>query len=92
MKLHQSKIRIKKVRGISQIKVVRYEESIYYANAENFKNRLVKSIGINPFEIIIQRKQNELKMKKVELWLEKKPQLNKKTFDHLLFLTFLFLR
>ena len=60
-------IRIKKVREISHIKIIRYEESIYYANAENFKNRLVKSIGINPFEIIKEIKQNELKIKKIEL-------------------------
>ena len=49
---------------LPNIKIIRYEESIYYANADNFKCRIIKSVGINPEEIIKQQLQIEQKMNK----------------------------
>ena len=34
------------------IKIIRYEESIYYANVDNFKYKIIKQIGINPAQVI----------------------------------------
>ena len=33
------------------IKIIRYEESIYYANVDNFKYRIVKAVGIDPKDV-----------------------------------------
>jgi MFS superfamily sulfate permease-like transporter len=40
------------VKEFTNIKIIRYEESIYYANVEHFKNRIMKLVGINPFDEI----------------------------------------
>ena len=51
------------------IKIIRYEESIYYANAETFKYKVIKLSEVDPFEIInkIKRdaKQQENEYKKL---------------------------
>jgi SulP family sulfate permease len=44
---------------IENIKIIRYESPIYYANAENFSYRIFKTTGVNPrkvSEIIIKEK------------------------------------
>ncbi len=46
------------------IKMIRYEESVYYANVENFKYKIVKLCGINPDEVIAQAKANQEKQAK----------------------------
>jgi hypothetical protein len=33
------------------IKIIRYEESIYYANADNFKYKIKKLSGFDPIEL-----------------------------------------
>ena len=37
-----------KAKEFAQIKIIRYEESIYYANVDNFKYRIIKLVGIDP--------------------------------------------
>jgi hypothetical protein len=39
---------------------------VYYANAENFKYRIIKTIGINPFHVLKEKKRREMQMKKRE--------------------------
>lgn len=34
------------------IKIIRYEESVFYANVDNFKYKVVKLTGINPVEVL----------------------------------------
>ena len=55
-----------KVREIPHIKIIRYEESIYYANVENFKYRFMKLAGVNPFIVLRENKLKEIKTKKNE--------------------------
>ena len=45
------------------VKIVRYEESIYYANVDNFKYRIVKAVEIDPKEISSQLAKLEKKAK-----------------------------
>ena len=56
-----------KAKEIEGIKILRYEESIYFANCENFIYKIIKFAGVNPNEIIskIKKKKNsyEKKMK-----------------------------
>ena len=44
---------------------MRYEESIYYANVDNFKYRLMKVVGINPFEVLREEKRVQIKMSQI---------------------------
>jgi MFS superfamily sulfate permease-like transporter len=62
------------------IKIIRFEESIYYANVDNFKYKVMKIVGINPrqtsdilkkiakkyekLEAIVS--ENKIKLKKIE--------------------------
>ena len=55
-----------KAKEFSNIKIIRYEENIYYANVENFKYRIIKLVGINPITIINQQIKLEKKMNKVK--------------------------
>jgi hypothetical protein len=59
-----------KAKEIEGIKILRYEESIYFANCENFIYKIIKFSGVNPNEIIskIKKKKNsyEKKMKSKE--------------------------
>ena len=41
-----------KAREFVDIKIIRYEESIYYANVDNFKYKIMKLVGINPAEVM----------------------------------------
>ncbi len=34
------------------IKVIRYEESVYYTNVDNFKYQVMKFVGLNPEDIL----------------------------------------
>jgi hypothetical protein len=54
----------KKAKEIAGIKIIRYEESVYYANAENFKYRIMKTIGINPFHVLKEKKRREMQLRK----------------------------
>jgi MFS superfamily sulfate permease-like transporter len=40
-----SKFKAKEFPGI---KIIRYEESVYYANVDNFTSRIIKLVGIDP--------------------------------------------
>ena len=33
------------------IKIIRYEESLYYANVDNFKYQIIKLSGVNPEDV-----------------------------------------
>lgn len=59
---------IKKAKEFETIKIIRYEESIYYANVDNFKYKIVKLSGVNPTEILASVK----KQKDIQLKLAKK--------------------
>jgi MFS superfamily sulfate permease-like transporter len=41
------------------IKIIRYEESIYYANVENFKYKVIKLARVNPAEIVAKIKKEK---------------------------------
>ena len=41
-----------KAREFVDIKIIRYEESVYYANVDNFKYKIMKLVGINPAEVM----------------------------------------
>ena len=60
-------INLKKAKEIEGIKILRYEESVYFANAENFIYKIIKLSGVNPSEINSKikkkRSQNEKKLK-----------------------------
>ncbi len=43
-----------KAKEYEQIKIIRYESSLYYANVENFSYKIVKLSGVNPSEVIQQ--------------------------------------
>jgi MFS superfamily sulfate permease-like transporter len=45
----------------TEIKIIRYEESIWYGNVDNFKYQIYKTTGIDPLEIT--KKLNKAKMK-----------------------------
>ena len=51
---------IKKAKEIDGVKIIRYEESIYYANADNFKYKIIKLSQLDPVEIL-NRIENESK-------------------------------
>lgn len=54
-----------KAREIENIKIVRYQDSIFYANAESFTNHVLKKIDVDVEQIdSIQSKLSEKKMKK----------------------------
>ena len=42
-----------KAKEFAEIKIIRYEESVYYANVDNFKYRIIKLVGIDPATEII---------------------------------------
>jgi hypothetical protein len=46
------------------MKIIRYEESVYYANVENFKYKIMKMCGINPDLIIAKLKKEQERDKK----------------------------
>jgi hypothetical protein len=48
-----------KAKEIENIKIIRYEESLYYANVDNFKYQVFKLSGVNPEEINISIKKEE---------------------------------
>ncbi len=37
---------------IENVKIIRYESPIYYANAENFSYRIFKATGVNPRQVM----------------------------------------
>ena len=63
-----------------KIRIIRYESPIYYANAENFTYKIIKSSGINPNEFIqlINKEKEESKkqMKKIKSSMLKKAKKN----------------
>jgi hypothetical protein len=42
----------KDAREYSHIKIIRYEESVYYTNVDNFKHKVTKLVGFNPEELL----------------------------------------
>jgi hypothetical protein len=47
------------------IKIIRYEESLYYANVDNFKYQIIKLSGVNPEDVSRLIKKEEEKEKKI---------------------------
>ena len=41
-----------KAKEYENIKIIRYEESIYYANVDNFKYKVLKLVNLNPQQIL----------------------------------------
>ena len=44
----------KEAREYKHIKIIRYEESVYYTNVDNFKYKVIKLSGINP-ELVLRK-------------------------------------
>ncbi len=42
----------REAREYKHIKIIRYEESVYYANVDNFKYKVMKLAGVKPSEIL----------------------------------------
>jgi hypothetical protein len=51
-----------KAEELDGIKIIRYEESIYYANAENFRYKVIKLSEVDPLDVLnsIQREYKRL--------------------------------
>jgi hypothetical protein len=64
-----------KAHEFESMKIIRYEESVYYANVDNFKYKIVKMCGINPDLILAKLKKEQERDKKA---LEKLRKLEKK--------------
>ena len=49
-----------KVKELENIKIIRYEESLYYANVDNFKYQVFKLSGVNPEKLkqLIKKEEN----------------------------------
>lgn len=62
---YKLKIIFSKAQEFDGIKIIRYEESLYYANVENFKYQIFKLSGVNPGEISSLIKIEEQKEKKI---------------------------
>lgn len=64
------------------IKIVRYEESVFYANVDNFKYKVQKLVGIKPREVMAQiDKECAYEYKKLEKLASKQKKLAKKNED-----------
>jgi len=64
------------------IKIVRYEESVFYANVDNFKYKVQKLVDIKPREIMAQiDKECDNEYKKIEKLASKQKRLIKKQQD-----------
>jgi len=50
----------KDAREYSHIKIIRYEESVYYTNVDNFKHKVTKLVGFNP-EDVFDKVENQFK-------------------------------
>jgi MFS superfamily sulfate permease-like transporter len=50
-----------KAQAIPGIKILRYEESLYYANVEYFKYQVYKQVGLKPEDEIIRAKRGGIK-------------------------------
>ena len=44
--------RLGKAKEFKKIKIIRYEESVYYANVDNFKYKIFKLANVDPVEIM----------------------------------------
>lgn len=56
----------KEAKEFKEIKIIRYEESVYYVNVDNFKYKIFKLSQINPTEVLAKINksyQNELKIR-----------------------------
>ena len=49
-----------KAKELENIKIIRYEESLYYANVDNFKYQVFKLSGVNPEKLnqLIKKEEN----------------------------------
>jgi len=48
----------REAREYKHVKIIRYEESVYYANVDNFKYKVIKLSGVNPKEILYEIEQD----------------------------------
>lgn len=55
-----------KAKEFDNIKIIRYEESIYYANVDNFKYKIIKLCNVRPDEI--RKKLKKAKSKSTNKW------------------------
>jgi hypothetical protein len=62
---------------LNGIKIIRYEESVYYANVDNFKYQVLKIVGIKPEEYLAQIKSLKDKKNKTTRKTESKKKQNK---------------
>ena len=53
-------------REFEGVKIIRYEESIYYANVDNFKYKVMKQSGVNPATVTEQLKGITKKYERLE--------------------------
>ena len=68
----------KEAREYKHIKIIRYEESVYYVNVDNFKYKVIKLTGINP-ELVLQKIDADCDklFKKLEKDVLKQKKMNK---------------
>jgi MFS superfamily sulfate permease-like transporter len=60
-----------KAREIERIKIIRFEESIYYANVDNFKYKIIKLSGVDPARAFKSREKRQKRAKKLGAHLSK---------------------
>ena len=60
--MHFILILIEKAKEINGIRIIRYEESLYYANVDNFKYKIIKLSKINPTAEIMKKQNVILKL------------------------------
>ena len=68
----------KEAREYKHIKIIRYEESVYYVNVDNFKYKVIKLTGINP-ELVLRKIDADCDklFKKLEKDVLKQKKMNK---------------
>ena len=47
----------REAREYKHVKIIRYEESVYYANVDNFKYKVIKLAGVKPSEVLAEIEQ-----------------------------------
>ncbi|XP_060930091.1 solute carrier family 26 member 9-like [Limanda limanda] len=68
-----------KVRPITGVKIVNYCSPLYFANAEMFRQRVVKKTGLDPGKLILAKRKFLEKEMKEKVETEKKDQKDKET-------------
>ncbi|XP_042308330.1 sulfate transporter-like [Sceloporus undulatus] len=63
--IYEDQFTYKQINSVANIKIFRFDTSLYYANKDYFKSSLSQKIGINPFLIAAMQKKAEAKAKAI---------------------------